>query len=36
MRLIDTSAWIGWLIGWPLERAFPGTSQSKMLGWFRP
>ena len=24
MRLIDTSAWIGLLIGWPLERALPG------------
>ena len=36
MRVIDTSAWIGWLIGCPLERAVPGTSQSRMPGWFRP
>ena len=36
MRLIDTSAWIGLLIGWPLERALPGTSQSRILGRLRP
>ena len=36
MRVIDTSAWIGWLIGWPLKRALSGTFQSRMPGWFRP
>ena len=36
MRVIDTSAWIGLLIGRPLERAVPGTSQSGITGWFQP
>ena len=36
MRVIDTSAWIGWLIGCPLERALLGTSQSGIPGRFQP
>ena len=36
MRVIDTSAWIGRLIGCPLERAVPGTPQSGIPGWFQP
>ena len=32
MRVVDTSAWIGWLIGWPLERAVLGTPQSGIPG----
>ena len=36
MRVIDTSAWIGWLIGCPSQTPLPGTSQSGIPGWFRP
>ena len=36
MRVIDTSAWIGRLIGFPSQTPLPGTSQSGISGWFQP
>ena len=36
IRVIDTSAWIGWLIGCPSQTPLPSTSQSGIPGWFRP